>query len=428
MKVTYITAGAGAMHCGACSRDAALARALIARGCDVLLIPLYTPINVEDGPPPGTTRTFFGGINVYLQQHVPLFRHTPRLVDRFLDNRPLLNWAGKFAIKTKAEKLGPMTVSMLRGEEGRQRKELARLLDFLAGGPAPDVVNLANSLLSGIVPALRRRIKARVACTLQGEDQFIEDIPEPDGAQVRDLLRRNVREIDLFIAPSDAYADHMAGFLDVPREKVRTVRTGIEVDRYPPPPRRPRRPFAVGYLSRITPEKGLDLLVEAFRTLVLDGREAVLRVAGQTPDARFWDTVRADLRRPELAARVEHCDVPDLPAKVRFFQACSAVSVPSRRPEVRGTAAIEAMAAGVPVVVPRSGVFPELIETTGGGVLFPPGDAERLAAALAGLMDDPDGADALGLAGREGARVHCAAARMAQRTSELYTDLIEGTN
>ena len=69
------------MYCGSCLRDNALASELLARGHDVVLTPVYTPTrtderNVSQG------RVLFGGISVFLEQHAPIFRHTPRIVDR----------------------------------------------------------------------------------------------------------------------------------------------------------------------------------------------------------------------------------------------------------------------------------------------------------------------------------------------------------
>src|SRR5687767_15803526 len=84
MKILSLTAGAGGMYCGSCLRDNALAAELLARGHDVTLIPLYTPLLTDE---PNVTRpnVLFGGINVYLQQHSAIFRRMPRFVDRLLD-------------------------------------------------------------------------------------------------------------------------------------------------------------------------------------------------------------------------------------------------------------------------------------------------------------------------------------------------------
>src|SRR2546430_17001230 len=115
MRITYITAGAGGMFCGSCLRDNTLVAALIAQGHDALLIPTYTPIRTDE-PNVSQKRIFFGGINVYLQQKFALFRHTPWLFDRLLDGQPLLRWVSRFAARTRAEELGELTISMLKGE------------------------------------------------------------------------------------------------------------------------------------------------------------------------------------------------------------------------------------------------------------------------------------------------------------------------
>jgi len=67
VKVLFLTAGAGAMYCGSCLQDNALAAELIRRGHDVVLLPLYTP-TLTDEPNVSLERVFLGGISVYVQQ------------------------------------------------------------------------------------------------------------------------------------------------------------------------------------------------------------------------------------------------------------------------------------------------------------------------------------------------------------------------
>ena len=85
MRILSLTAGAASMYCGSCLRDNALATELIARGHDVTLLPVYTP-TLTDEPNVSGRRVFFGGVSVYLQQHFPFFRRTPRWLDRLWDS------------------------------------------------------------------------------------------------------------------------------------------------------------------------------------------------------------------------------------------------------------------------------------------------------------------------------------------------------
>ena len=94
MRILSVTAGAAGMYCGSCLRDNAFATELMARGHDVTLLPLYTPTS-PDETNVSEKRVLFGGISIYLQQYVPLFRKTPRFLDR-LNLGPVpttqLNW------------------------------------------------------------------------------------------------------------------------------------------------------------------------------------------------------------------------------------------------------------------------------------------------------------------------------------------------
>src|SRR5262249_25396902 len=186
MRIAYITAGAAGMYCGSCMHDNTLVVALRRLGHDALLIPTYTPIRTDE-PDVSQPRVFFGGINVFLQQKLSLFRHTPRFFDRLLDAPGLLRWAGRFAGKTRAEELGGLTVSMLKGERGHQRKEVLQIAEWLAEEGRPDIIVLSNVLISGMIHEIGRRINAPVLCTLQGDDIFLESLPEADREQALNL-------------------------------------------------------------------------------------------------------------------------------------------------------------------------------------------------------------------------------------------------
>ena len=178
MNILSLTAGAASMYCGSCLRDNALAAELIARGHDVTLLPVYTP-TLTDEPNVSKGRVFFGGISVYLQQHVPFFRWTPAFLDKLWDSGSIINMFAKRSIQVDARMLGEMTVSMLKGEHGHQRKELDKMIAWLRTQPAPDVINLPFTLLIGLARPLREAFGVPIVCTLQGEDLFLDQLHEP---------------------------------------------------------------------------------------------------------------------------------------------------------------------------------------------------------------------------------------------------------
>jgi len=425
MRIVHIAAGAGGSYCGACNHDVALVQGLRARGHDVLLCPLYTPLHT-DVQAPDSTGIFYGGINTWLQQHVRIFRRTPRLIDWLFDRPLLLKAVSRRAIETRPENLGDMTVSVLRGADGLQRKELERLITFLKAGARPDVVNLTNSLLSALAPPIREQLRVPVVCALQGEESFIARLPHAHRSEAVKLIRSNAEAVGLFIAPYAGYAEEMAEFLAVPRERIRVVRPGIDLAHYRSSGRRPREPFRIGFLSRVSHSKGIDILCQAWILLERECPGSVLAIAGRTKGAgkEFWARLRARLAGAGLATRLEYAGEPDLEGKARFLSSCSVFCLPSRFPERRGTAVLEAMASGLPVVLPELGIYKELVDMSGGGMLVPPEDPPALADALAALRHDPQAADAMGKNAREGVARHFGADAMVEETLAAYQTIV----
>jgi glycosyltransferase involved in cell wall biosynthesis len=427
MRILHITAGAAQMYCGSCLRDNALAAEMIAHGHDVALLPVYTP-TLTDEPNVSRGRVFFGGISVYLQQHVALFRHTPRLLDRLWDSTLALKLASRSSIPTSPRLLGEMTVSMLKGEEGNQRKELDKLIEWLRAEPAFDVVSLPYTLLLGLAKPLREASGRPVACTLQGEDLFLENLPEPYRSESLRLIRENVRHVDAFIAVSDYYREFMPGYLGIPEEKMRVVPLGINLDGYEARGRRPEgRPFTVGYFARVAPEKGLHLLADAYRLARASGRlqDARLEVAGYlgAEHAEYLGGVERRMREWGLGAEFAYRGTLDRAGKIEFLRGLDLLSVPATYDEPKGIFLLEALACGVPVVQPRRGAFTEVVTRTGGGLLVEPDDAEALAEGILRLAADPELAARLGASGFAGVRRQHSVERMADCALEVYRDL-----
>src|SRR5688572_6755254 len=426
MRILSITAGAAGMYCGSCLRDNALAIELMARGHDVTLIPVYTP-TLTDDTNVSRRAVLFGGISVYLQQHSSLFRKLPRFLDRFWDSPRLIGMFAGRGISPDARFLGEMTISMLNGEGGVLRREFDKLVEWTRDEPVPDVVNLPNSLLISMAAPLKRALGRPVCVTLQGEELFIDSLVAPYREQALTLIRRQVRDVDHFVAVSEYCARYMSSFLEIPSERISVVPLGIAMDGYSQRVE-DAGVFRVGYLARIAPEKGLRLLAEAYVRLRqwMNGARARLDVAGyMAPEHRpYLDAARAVLGEAGLQEEMTYHGEIDRAGKRTFLRALDVLSVPAIYDEPKGMFLLEAMASGVPVVQPRRGAFVEVVNKTGGGLLVDQDDPDALARGLHSLWAEPAARERLGRAAYEGVRAHYTIAHSADRQTRVYESLM----
>ena len=436
MNILFITAGAAGMYCGSCLLDNALAAELKSRGHDVVLVPLYTP-TLTDEPNVSERRVLFGGVSVYLQQRASFFRWAPRIFDSVLDAPWLIKAALSGSVSTDPRTLGEMTISMLKGEQGFQRKEFDKMLEWLASEPPPDVVQLPNALLASLAPTLRRALKPvrhsdlrsqreggpPVHCTLQGEDLFLDGLAAAHRNDALELIKKNAASVDRFTAVSDYYARFMAGYLSIPREKIDVVPLGINLEGFTRRREARDRPFTIGYLARIAPEKGLKALCEAYvKFRRMPGVESArLEVAGYlAPDQQKYLKDAENLVGAGFSGEFQYRGALDRDQKIEFLRGLDVFSVPTSYVEPKGLFLLEAMACGVPVVQPRHGAFPEMLEKTRGGVLVEPGDALSLAEGLYDLWKYPARRVELGNNGFEGVREHYSISKSADRMLEVY--------
>ncbi len=428
MRIAYITAGAGHMYCGSCLRDNTLARSLMAAGHDVQLIPTYTPTRTDEENA-SRERVFLGGINVYLQQHLALFRRTPWALDRLLDFPPLLRFAMRFGVSVDASQLGAMTVSMLHGPDGFQRKEIEKLVRYLADEMRPEIVSIPNSLLIGLVPAIKAELRVPVCCTFQGEELFLDGLGEPYRTKSLDLIRRHAHQVDAFVAVSRFGADQMAEYLGIDRSRIAIVPLGISLDGHAKREGGDPDPFTIGYLGRIAPEKGLHVLSDAYHRLVSRGtapRPSRLWVAGYlgAEHRGYLAGIERQMTEWGLAGQFQYHGELDRNAKLAFLRELSVLSVPGSYADPKGLFLLEAMASGVPIAQPRRGAATEIVETSGGGILVAPDDPDAIADGLLELMADPVRRRSLGDAGYEGVRTHYSSTVMRDRTLDVYRSLL----
>ena len=427
MKIVLLTPGTGSYYCGVCMRDNALAKELIRQGHDAVMLPMYLPLTLDEDAASPEAEVFFGGVNVYLQQKFALFRHTPRWLDRLLNARGLLRLAGKQSGMTATAEVGALTLSMLHGEHGHQAKELAKLIEWLREH-RPDAVWLSTALLVGLVPGIKAALGIPVLASLQGEDSFLDGLPEPWRTRAWEAMGARARDCDACIAPSRYYADLMGARLRLPAEKLRVIPNGIAPDetndaRRPSPVAEP----TIGYLARFIPGKGLGLVVEAFILLKRRGHfpHAKLRCAGAmtADDERYVTTLRRELADAGLAGDAEFLPNVSRAEKTALLHSLTLLSVPASYGEAFGLYLIEAWAAGVPVVQPRSAAFTELVEATGGGILCEPDSAAALADGWETLLADPAQARVMGARGRVAVEREFSLPRMAERFVALTREM-----
>ena len=417
MHVAILTAGGAGMYCGSCLQDNALARAWHAAGHEVSLIPAYTPLTLdtpdESLSGPGGGRVFLGGVNLYLKHKSRLWRRLPARLTDLADSRAVLKWSSKLGVSNEAADLGPLTVDLLRGEHGPQKQGIDELVGWIADGLNPDAVLFSNALLVGPLRELKERFGGPVWCVLQGDDIFLNALREPHKSAALAMISDRCAEFTGFFTHSEYYADFMAEYLALPREKFRTLPLLLDPAGFPGEMPAPRRgapaddEFTVGYFARICPEKGLHALVDAVG--LLRGRRPEVNwklLAGGylgPRDRKYFDGLKR--ATANWAGSFEYAGSPDtLAAKRAILERFDVLSVPTTYREPKGLPVLEGWACGVPCVQPAHGAFPELVNSTGGGLLTDPGDAAELAERIEQLRDDPDRRRELGAAGFAGVR------------------------
>ena len=429
MKITFLSPGTGSYYCGACMRDNALAKALHRAGHAVEMLPMYLPMSLDEEALEGALDkpVFFGGINVFLQQKFALFRHTPAWLDRMLNNMTLLKAAAARSHMTSAHTHGELALEMLRLEDSHLTKETDKLVAYLEENK-PDLLVLSTALQAGMISELKRRLGVKVLCFFQGEDTFIDSLPEPYCESVWQELRERLPDADGLAAPSRFYAGLMKERLGMPDLEVEVMPNGVDVEGYAPAGK--DGPPVIGYLARMMRPKGMEVLVDAFIKLRNDlghpdCRLSIAGTATRENQAFIWE-MQDRLDEAGLAEEVEWHSNITRHEKEEFLGGLTLFSVPVLYPEAFGLYMAEALASGVPVVQPEAASFPEILEATGGGVMVPPNDAVALARKWEELLGQPEELKAMGERGRRAALDLYSIDSMQERFMTLANKLVDG--
>ena len=283
-------------------------------------------------------------------------------------------------------------------------------------------------MLIALARPLKEALGAPVCCTLQGEDIFLSRLGKAHRERCIALIAEHARYVDRFVAVSDYCAERMCRFLGIPGAKIDVAPLGISVDGLERPARPSGNGLTIGHFGRVAPEKGLHVLCEAYRRLREAGRieRASIKVAGYlSPGHRaYLDSILEQAREWGLDGDVTYHGKLDREQKLAFLGSLDMLAVPAVYDDPKGLPLLEAMACGVPVIVPRRGTYTEFVERTGGGVLVQPDDVEALEAALEKLAADRGQREELGRQGAAGVREHYTAEVMAERAVDVYRKVV----
>jgi glycosyltransferase involved in cell wall biosynthesis len=429
MKIAYITPGSGDnFYCQNCFRDDEFLTSLILLGHDVHKVPMYLPSGFERDGKVSSSPVFYGAINVYLREKIPGYTHAPSWMEKALDSQPLLRYAAKKSGSTDASGLEGMTLSMLQGEKGRHAAELDNLVRHLQEEIDPAIVHLSNALLLGLAYRLKHDLGAKVVCSLQDENEWIDEMDPEQQPAVWGLMGEKAAYVDAFIATSEYYSQRSQKEMSIPAEQIRVINGGVNLDGYQRSSH-PLDPPVLGYMCRISEYFGFGIVVDAFLTLKQDDRFKDLQLY-VTGGYTGLDKPFVDAQIKKIHERGFEQDLKIFPefhksSRIEFLRSLTLLSVPVPSGEAFGAYQVEALAAGVPVVQPKVGCYPEFVDATQGGIIYEPNTPATLAQAVAALLDEPERIKALGEQGHKVVMERNTMQKMAKTIVQIYNDILD---
>lgn len=237
------------------------------------------------------------------------------------------------------------------------------------------------------------------------------------------LDRLLLARFDSIVAVSDSISDALRGRSRI-KNRLLIIPNGVDLDRYRPDSTVTLAGTAIviGAVSRLSPEKGVDVLLRALPQIVHHHPKVRCVVVGEGPERERLTTLTVKLGVANSIVFPGFCD--DIPS---FLRSCTVVVHPSRM-EAMPLAILEAMAAGRAIVASEVGGIPELLRGGRAGVLVPPGDSDSLATAVCSMLDRPDERKCFEVAALNHVHEHFRADLMAQRYLDAYSRLNASPN
>ena len=424
MKIVYlITGSGGSFYCGNCYRDMLYLKAIRkVPGISASAIPLYLPpdkTNIESGL---DKNVFFGAISMYIREKVPFLRNMPAFFDKILDAAPLLKLAANQAGTTRTDGLEEMTINMIEGDNAFRKNEVDRLVRYLTRDGKPDIVHLSNALILGLARQLKKRMNVKIVCSLLNEDDWIDEMVEPFKSKAWKMIATEAKHVDNFVTPSNYYKELFISRTGLGGNNIHVVPLGIEPEEFLHSIKESEHP-AIGYFCRVSYLNGFDKLVDAFIRLKSEQYPGLtLHVCGgfTGDDKPFIASQIKKIRDHGFKSAVRIYPEFQGNKKLEFFNNVDVISVPVRKHDGYGLYILEANGAGVPVVQPATGAFPEILKTTMGGITYSPDNAEELATALASLLDNKVLREQYGSHGKSGVLEKLSLEQMSLGLSSVY--------
>ena len=301
---------------------------------------------------------------------------------------------------------------------------LARLIREIRRQPTDLVhTHLIHADLHGQLAARALRVPA--VSTIHGTHGFYEKEPFRSPARLAGRLARRT------IAISDYAGEFVERVGIAPGERIRVIHYGIDGESWDISPDEQRRhrqalglhpgDIAIGVASRLVPEKGHDVAIKAFSSLAERLPTTRLLIAGAGPLQPELEALALRICPPDRVRFLGY--VADMRA---FFGACDLVLFPSLPSfgEGFGLAALEAMAAGVPVLASDAGPLPEVVSDGVSGLVLPPGQPVAWAEAVADLASNPARRHQLGKQARTHALQRFSVEEMADQTVGVYREVL----
>jgi glycosyltransferase involved in cell wall biosynthesis len=230
----------------------------------------------------------------------------------------------------------------------------------------------------------------------------------------------------MFVSVSDYYSEEMKRTMHIPDEKLVSVYIGVYPENYvfelPSTKKR-----SIGYVSRMSEELGLGVLVDAFLQLKQEKEfeDVELHITGGSTgdDRKFIHSIKKKISTAGFNSQVIFHAEFGAEGLGDFFKQVSVLSVPVLKGEAFGIYLLEAMASGIPIVQPALGAFPEIVKLSGGGISYEPNSPENLAGSLKEMLSDPEKLDVYGMQARKGVEKEFHVEGQVKEMLKLYKDL-----